>query len=402
MKKDIKYLKCVKCGRKYKTDEVEYVCPKCGNDGVLWFEYDYKDTYLQDEKEFIKKWKKIFPFEDLGGLNFRDLFPTPIYRNKNLSEYLKIQDLYFKDDTRNPSGSFKDRASIFVLKHAIELGYRHISLASTGNAASSMAAIGAAFGFSVYIFVPKTIPKPKLAQLIIYGANIIMVDGNYDLAYDLSIEVSREFNWYIRNTGFNPYTVEGKKTVSLEIIDEIGVPDFVFIPTGDGCILGGVYKGFYDANKMGLIDKMPRLVAVQSEGSSSIVKAFADGKRSPYKINANTLADSISVNYPRNGIMALNGLYDTNGVGIVVSDVEILEAQRILGNLAGIFTEPASSAAFAGLIKAKKEKIVKENDKVVVLLTGNGLKDISVVKVEKMRLFKQSGEIIDYMGKKEK
>ena len=395
---DVKYLKCVKCGRKYSLDEVTYTCPSCGGDGVLWFEYDYDHIEVGQTSDFIERWKGIFPFSDVSHLKFRELFPTPIYTNENISMELGLPFLYFKDDTRNPSGSFKDRASIFVLNHALEKGYREISLASTGNAASSMAAIGAAFGIKTYIFVPYTIPRPKLAQLIIYGAQVIMVEGNYDMAFDLSIEISKEFGWYIRNTGYNPYTVEGKKTVSLEIVDQIGLPDWVFVPTGDGCILGGVYKGFYDAYRLGKIDRMPKLVAVQAEGSASIVRAFREKKSIPEKVNAKTVADSISVDYPRNGIMALKGLYDTDGLGITVTDEEILEAQRILGRLGGIFAEPASSAAFSGVRKAKKEGIVKEKDKVVVLLTGNGLKDIDSVKTESINIFKDDKEIRKYFG----
>ncbi len=401
MKKDIKYLKCIKCGKKYNVDEIEYTCPSCGGDGVLWFEYDYSNIKVEDNKSFIEKWRGIFPFLKVESLKFRDLFPTPIYTSKNISSYLDMPFLYFKDDMRNPSGSFKDRASIFVINHAIEKGYKKISLASTGNAASSMAQIGAAFGVKTYIFVPHTIPKPKLAQLVVYGAEIIMINGNYDMAFDLSIKVSKEFGWYIRNTGFNPYTVEGKKTVSLEIIDKIGVPDWVFVPTGDGCILGGVYKGFYDAYKLGVIDKMPRLVAAQSEGSQSIVKAFREGKKIPEKVNAKTIADSISVDYPRNGIMALKGLYETNGLGVTVTDNEILEAQRFLGSVGGIFAEPASSCAFASLIKAKREGLIKRDDKVVILLTGNGLKDVSSVEIDHLKIFEGEDQIKEYFKKKE-
>ncbi len=401
MKKDVAYLKCIKCGERYSLDEVTYTCPKCGHDGVLWFEYQYEDIKIEKEESFLNKWAPVFPFETLDGLDFRNLSPSPIYKNDNLSRFLNVPELWFKDDTRNPSGSFKDRASLFVLKHALEKGYKKISLASTGNAASSMASIGAAFGIDTYIFVPYTIPKPKLAQLVIYGANIIMIEGNYDLAFDLSIDVSMKFGWYIRNTGFNPYTVEGKKTVSLEIFDQIELPDWVFVPTGDGCILGGVYKGFYDLHKLGLIEKMPHLVAVQAEGSASIVKAFEKRQLLPEKVNAKTIADSISVDYPRNGIMALEGLYKTNGLGIMVTDDEILNAQSILGRLGGIFAEPASSAAFAGLIKAKEKGIVQKDDRIVVLLTGNGLKDISSIKIDNIKTFKNLIEIEEYIKKEE-
>ncbi len=401
MKRDVAYLKCVKCGERYSLDEVTYTCPKCGHDGVLWFEYQYEDIKIEEKKSFLNKWAPIFPFETSDGLDFRNLFPSPIYKNDNLSRFLNIPELWFKDDTRNPSGSFKDRASLFVLKHALEKGYKKISLASTGNAASSMASIGAAFGIDTYIFVPHTIPKPKLAQLVVYGANIIMVEGNYDLAFDLSIGVSMKFGWYIRNTGFNPYTVEGKKTVSLEIFDQIELPDWVFVPTGDGCILGGVYKGFYDLYKLGLIEKMPHLVAVQAEGSASIVRSFEERQLLPEKVNAKTIADSISVDYPRNGIMALKGLYETDGLGITVTDDDILRAQAILGRLGGIFAEPASSAAFAGLIKAKEKGIVKEDERVVVLLTGNGLKDISSIRIDNIKTFKNLNEIEEYIKKEE-
>jgi threonine synthase len=290
-----------------------------------------------------------------------------------LKDELGMPGLYIMNDGGNPTGSFKDRASVLVSGFARQHGIDTIVLASTGNAGSSMAGIGAAAGQKIVLFLPEAAPPAKMIQALQYGATVYKVAGNYDMAYDLSLEYSEAFGGMNRNTAWNPMTMEGKKSVSLEIFAQMGeeAPDRVFVPTGDGCILGGVYKGFKDLLQFGLIKKMPRITAVQAEGSNALHRALKNGSFD-YKPSA-TVADSISVDIPRNGYTALRYLQQYGGDTVCVSDEQIVEAQAHLSSRSGLFTEPAGAAAWAGLLKCSEE--IGKNEKVVVLATGSGLKD---------------------------
>lgn len=379
------------CKKEYKPSEIQYTCTKCGTLGVLEINYKYK-SFQQKEKEIslslpirniensMWDFAAFLPIDDLKNIPPLKVGGTPLYRNKNLSEKLQIKDLYIKDDTVNPTSSLKDRASALVVKLALDKGVKAITCASTGNAASSLAGICASVGLKCYIFVPKTAPKAKITQLLMYGAEVFAVDGSYDDAFDLSIEATKKFGWYNRNTGYNPFTIEGKKTVSLEIAQYIisnglDIPYKVFVPVGDGCIISGVYKGFYDLIKIGVIKKIPQLIAVQAEGSNAIYLAMKRGDKIE-SIKPNTIADSIAVGRPRNGEMAISYIRESNGWVEVVSDKQILNAMSILAKKTGIFAEPAGATAFAGLLKMSREKRLRSDETVVVLVTGSGLKDI--------------------------
>lgn len=383
----IRNFRCVLCKTEYDPEEVQYTCSKCGTLGILEVNYDYRSfteaSYLDispDIKQGMWKYTNFLPID-----NFKNIAPlkvggTPLYINKALAKELQIKDLFIKDDTVNPTASLKDRASALVVKIALDKGVKAITCASTGNAASSLAGICASVGLKCYIFVPKTAPKAKIIQLLIYGAEVFAVDGSYDDAFDLSIEATNKFGWYNRNTGYNPFTIEGKKTVSLEIIKQIisnkfNIPDKILVPVGDGCIISGVYKGFYDLIKVGILKKMPQLIGVQAEGSNAIYLAMKRGDKIE-SIKPNTIADSISVGRPRNGEMAISHIRASNGFVELVPDEQILEAMRILARRTGIFAEPAGAAAFAGLLKMSREKRLKSDEIVVVLVTGSGLKDI--------------------------
>lgn len=382
--KKIKYLKCILCGSEYDEREVNYTCPKCGNDGILFVELDYenlnfKKENLKDRPNNILRYHELFPIENIQNSPPLNVGMTPLYKSKRLNDYLHLNNLFIKDDGRNPTASFKDRASYIVVKKAMELGYNTITTASTGNAASSLAGIAASVGIKTYIFVPENAPRAKIAQLLAFGANVFAVKGSYDDCFDLCIKASEEFGWYNRNTAFNPYTIEGKKSVSFEIWEQMNfeLPDKIFVSVGDGVIYSGVYKGFYDLYKLKLIDKMPQVIGVQAEGSSPIVKAFIEKKDRVEPINnPKTVADSICVGYPRNGNMALKLAKEYNGIFISVSDEEILSAIPLLGKLTGVFGEPAGVTPLAGLIKMKNEGKIDENEKIVLIISGNGLKDI--------------------------
>ncbi len=382
----ILHLKCVICGAIYNPDKIEYTCPTCGPLGVLEVHYDYariaqrisRVTLMNDHDATFLRYRALLPVSysqmevpslAIGG--------TPLYTVKRLRSHLGMGDLWLKDDSRNPSASLKDRASIIAVMLAEG---RTLACASTGNAASSLAVQAASVGLPCYIFVPYNAPRAKIVQLLMCGATVFAVQGSYDDAFDLCIEACNTFGWYNRNTGYNPYLVEGKKTVGLEIAEQLQwqVPDSILVPTGDGCIISGVYRGFEDFYRLGMINRIPRMIAVQAEGSPAIVRALeGDGIVRPYP--AQTIADGISVSLPRNGAMAVKVIRESGGFGITVSDEEILAAVKELASLTGVFAEPSGAACYAGLVRLLREGRVKRDERTVLLVTGSGLKSIDAV-----------------------
>jgi threonine synthase len=382
----IHHLQCVLCGTNYNPADVLYCCPSCGPLGVLAVHYDYEQIIphisraqlAADRDPTLWRYRALLPI----SYSHSDAPPlaiggTPLYPVKRLRDYLGMSKLWLKDDTRNPSASLKDRASII----AVVLAQGNtVACASTGNAASSLAVQAASLGLPCYIFVPQNAPRAKIIQLLMCGATVFSVDGSYDDTFDLCIEACNTFGWYNRNTGYNPYLVEGKKTVGLEIAEQLGwqAPDTILVPTGDGCIISGVYRGFEDLYRLGMIERMPRLIAVQAEGSPAIVRALeSDGVVRPYP--ANTVADGISVGLPRNGAMAVRHIRASNGFGITVSDAEILSAEKDLAMHTGVFAEPSGAASYAGLLRLLDDGRIARDERVVLLVTGSGLKSIDAV-----------------------
>ena len=286
-----------------------------------------------------------------------------------------MPNLSLKDDTQNPTASLKDRATAIALARSIENKAEVITCASTGNSASSLSGLGATIGAKIKIFVPENAPKAKVAQMLLYGAEVFKIKGSYDDAFNLSVKATEKFGWYNRNSGFNPYLSEGKKSVAFEICEQLmwHPPDAIVVPVGDGCIIGGVHKGLKDLTAIGVISKMPRLIAVQADGANSIVKAFESGNETGTAPGI-TIADGIAVSKPRDGVKALRAVKETNGYAISVSDEEILEAVRTLTNTAGVFVEPSAAATLAGLNKLLSNSVLSKDDRVVLLLTGHGLK----------------------------
>jgi len=381
---------CINCGAQYSEAQVTYLCPVCSESntpnippkGVLKTIYNYQESI----KEGIN-------FSELKQNNFLDLLPiktlkslpnlqignTPLYSIDKINKSKLLFNLFLKDDSQNPTYSFKDRASAIVSAYAKEKGHDTIVTASTGNAGSSLAGICAAQGQKAIILVTETAPIAKLTQILMYGAIIVPVKGTYDDAFDLSIKATEEFGWYNRNTAFNPLTIEGKKTVAYELFEQMNfaIADRIFVPVGDGVIISGVYKGFEDLLRLKIIDHMPTIVAVQSRKSDNLVRNIENAE---FKIQkSTTIADSISVDIPRNFYMAQKYLRDYKGEYISVSDEEILKASSTLSQHTGLFAEPAAAAAFAGFISYKNNKKLSENSNNVVLLTGSGLKDLQAV-----------------------
>ena len=374
--------RCTECGREYDIAPGTYLCPVCHRQqeperplrGVL--------EVVPPESAFRRFQESRDPF-DLLPVPRRyappvPLRPTPLWQPENLRRHLQVPQLFLKDDTGNPTGSLKDRASALVAAFARQHGIQEVVVASTGNAGSSMAGIGAAAGLKVTLFLPAQAPPAKLVQALQYGARVVPVQGSYDRAYDLSLAYSARTGALNRNTAYHPLTIEGKKTVALEIgLQMPRPPAHVFVPTGDGVILAGVYRGFQDLQRAGLLPRMPRVYAVQARGSNALARAFREGDFAP-PLEPQTLADSIAVGIPRNGYYALKLLRQHGGTVVEVSDDEILEAQRLLASRAGLFAEPAAAAALAGFLRMRAE--IPADEPVVLLITGNGLKDIEAAR----------------------
>lgn len=386
----INYLECSICGSQYDPNQIQYVCPKDGGnlDVILDYEkikaYTHPQDILTSTDASIWRYLPLLPVSAPGyeDTPLHRVGWTPVYRPQALAKSLGVRSLWIKDESPNPSASFKDRASALVLTKAKQESVKTVVVASTGNAGAATAAMAAAIGMHAVILAPKSAPPAKIAQLLVFGAQVILVDGNYDQAFDLSISASQEFGWYNRNTGYNPYTAEGKKTAAFEIWEQVlqHIPKnqtlTIFIPVGDGNIITGIHKGFKDLHALGWIEELPRLIGVQAEGSAAIFNAWQNNSDIIYPVNANTLADSISVNLPRDGYRALRAVQETSHCFLTVSNQEILNAIATLGKV-GIFAEPAGAAAFAGLEKALINQVVNRANPILVLNTGSGLKDIN-------------------------
>ncbi len=391
-------LRCLRCGREYAPGEVLYVCgcrPNVGSDlGTLDVVYDYPAlgeavdprALMGSTASHLWRWGPLLPV-DVGLLPPLPVGDTPLLHARRLGAPLGMVELWVKDDSRNPSASLKDRASAVAVALAQALGRDTVATASTGNAAAALAALSAAGGVPSVIFVPKAAPRAKIAQHLAYGSRVLAVDGSYDEAFDLCVSACEAFGWYNRNTGYNPFMTEGKKTVALEMAGQLAqarggeraflAPDAVLVPVGDGCIIGGVHKGFADLYRLGWIERMPRIYGVQSTRSSALYRAWRAGREIPEPVQATTRADSIGVNAPRDAVKALRAVRETGGAFLAVEDEAILQAILPLARQVGVFAEPAGAAAYAGLLQALDQGLVRPDETVVVLVTGSGLKDVA-------------------------
>ena len=382
-------LKCLICQDEFGPDEIAYVCPRHGDEGILDVVYDYaliNQTFTRRQLAASKhysmwRYKPLLPVDAAAEVPPLAVGWTPLLHAAALGQQQGVPDLWLKDDGRNPTASFKDRASALAVVKGRARRAKIITTASTGNAAAALAGLCASVGQRNVIFVPRTAPAAKTAQLLAYGSTVLLVEGTYDAAFELCLQAAAEFGWYNRNTGYNPMMSEGKKTAAFEICEQFDFepPDKIFVSVGDGCIIGGLHKGFKDLQALGWIEKMPQLMGVQAAGSAYLYQAWKNQEDVLTKppIQADTVADSISAGLPRDRLKAMAAVKESGGAFIKVNDEAILAAIPALAQTTGIFAEPAAAATYAGLLAAISQGLVSGEDKILLMITGNGLKDIA-------------------------
>ncbi len=374
---------CSTCGKRYRREEVRYLCPVCARDyrpglpllGVLSAQFNYAVIRRQFSKAkpdwnlFSTVEEEYFPPIPVGN--------TPFFHSVSLGRHFRLDDLWLKNDGLNPSASLKDRASFLVVAEANRLNEKTVVTASTGNAASALAAVCAAAGKRALIIVPERAPRAKLVQMVLYGATVVPVRGSYDDAFRLSLEYTAKYGGLNRNTAYHPLTIEGKKTVGLEIWqqNQWRVPDAIVVPVGDGVILSGVHKAFCDLRAVGLTAKLPRLVCVQARRSNAIHRYIQTGRCRPAR-RPQTIADSISVSVPANAHLARAAVRESGGFSVTVSDEEILESQQVLASRTGLLAEPAAAATVAALKHLRAARSLNRKAQIVLLITGLGLRDV--------------------------
>jgi threonine synthase len=385
---------CIACSLTQTKNFDGFLCPSCG--GNLDISYDYAEVAKQIEHNFLQRSHDLFGFAPLLPLKqSRADFPlrvgsTPLYPVRRLGGLQGLNNLYLKDDTLNPSASLKDRASAVAIGRALDIGAGVVSVASTGNAGSSLACLAAATGLDAVVFVPASAPVAKLTQMLAFGARVLAVQGTYDDAYDLCLAASSEFGWFNRSTGYNAFTREGKKTCAYEIWQDLDgqVPDRVVVSTGDGNTLSAIWKGWCDLKAVGLIDRLPKIDCVQSQASAAIsntVRQIRTGNEIEVnwstlvvqEVKASTVADSISVDQPRDGLAAVKAIIESGGEVVTVADQEILAAIPEMARTTGIFPEPAAAAPWAGVKQLVQKEQISADETVVCVVSGSGLKDIS-------------------------
>ncbi len=358
--------RCIACADIQTADFAGFTCPSCGNN--LDISYDYTAIAPEVARGFgenaagIFRYAALLPVSDVGGG-----FPLP----------------------QNPSASIKDRATAVVLQRGVDIGATAVSVASTGNAGSSTACLAAALGLQAIVFVPESAPEAKLTQALSYGATVLAVRGSYDDAFDLCLKASDEFGWFNRSTGYNPFTREGKKTCAYEIWEGLGrIPDRIVVPTGDGNLLSGIWKGWRDLQAIGLIDRLPKIDCAQSDASAAICdtvrrirkEANAEPDWSSIRmerVTATTVADSISVDRPRDGLAAVQGIIQSGGEAVKLPDDEILAAIAEMARMSGVFAEPAAAAPWAAVKQLARDGMINADELIVCVVSGSGLKDIA-------------------------
>ncbi|RJQ16112.1 MAG: threonine synthase [Nitrospiraceae bacterium] len=374
-------LKCRECGREYPVDAI-YVCEFCF--GPLEVAYDYEGIKriltrdrITSRPQNLWRYKELLPIdgEPTSGLNSGF---TPLVRADKLARVIGVKELYIKDDTvTHPTLSFKDRVVAVALSKAREFGFDTVACASTGNLAHSVSAHGAAGGFKRFIFIPASLERSKIVASLVYGPNLIAVDGNYDDVNRLCSEIANKYRWAFVNINIRPFYAEGSKTQGYEILEQLGwkAPDAVVVPSASGSLLTKIWKSFKEFKQLGLIDELnTKVFSAQATGCSPIITAIKSGVDVIKPVKPDTIAKSLAIGNPADGYYATNVVRESGGFGEDVSDPEIVDAIRLLAGTEGIFAETAGGVTLASAIKLIKEGYIKEDDLTVLCITGNGLK----------------------------
>lgn len=382
-------LECINCGSIYDPDEVLYFCKEC--EDFLNVKYDYESmnevldrNRWQDRKISVWKYSELLPINDLSRIVSLEEGGTGLHYCRRLAKNFGLDGLYVKNEGENPTGSFKDRGMTIGVSRAVEIGIKKVACASTGNTSASLAAYAAKAGLECNIFVPSgKVATGKMAQAIIHDARITQVEGYFDDALNMVINLTKSnSDLYILNS-INPYRLEGQKTIAYEIWEQLNesVPERVVLPVGNAGNISAIWKGFLELKELGLANNLPKMTGIQAEGSAPIAEAFKTGKDTIEPIsNPETIATAIRIGSPVNWKRALRAVKNSGGLMDIVTDQEILEAQRLLAKYDGLFVEPASAAGIAGLKKLVNEGIIDRSEKIVCVTTGHGLKDPEIVR----------------------
>jgi len=361
---------CVDCNLNIDELDSHTKCSKCG--GVLDVEYDYEYLLTKKPKDF----RGFLPLKDVKSLVTLKEGNTPLYKVQALGEKHGLANLYVKNEGANPTGVFKDRGSSLEITKALEAGAKALIIASSGNMAASCTAYASKAGLKIYVLVPEDTPVGKLSQILSYGAHVIKIKGNYSECVEISEQIAKDHNLY--QVGDYVFRREGQKLLAYEVVEQMEKHklDAVIVSTGAGTHIAGLWKGFVECGKMGLIKKLPKMFVVQPDGCAVLVQAF-EKKKEKYSRwdKANTICSAVAVTDPVDGNLALEAVYESGGAAVAVSDKEALNAQKELASLEGIFTEPSSALAIAAVRSLKRRKLISLKEHIVCIATGNGLKD---------------------------
>lgn len=377
-------LECIECGAKFKINERFYTCPKCG--GLLEVEFEPSELKrrldrkrMKSEPPSVWKYRAFMPVLDESKIVSLDEGGTPLYRCDRLAKEVGVRELYVKFEGANPTGSFKDRGMTVGVTKALEFGVKTVACASTGNTSASLAAYAARAGLRCVVLLPKgKVALGKLAQTMVYGADVVAVKGNFDEAQAIVRRICDEHKDVYLLNSLNPFRPQGQKSIGFEIADQLGwkVPDRIVVPMGNCANIWAIYKGFFELDMVGLTDGIPKMTGIQAEGSMPIVDAIKRGlDRFEPTEKPETIATAIRIGNPVNGPKAIRAIRASGGTAEAVSDDEIVEAQKLLARLEGIGVEPASASTVAGLKKLVSQGTVKRDECVVCVTTGHLLKD---------------------------
>jgi len=374
---------CLRCGRAYGLLKSALWCPECGMEGILDIRYDYDSLGKvltparlgQAASRAQWRYLPLLPVRGLKRVPPLEVGGTPLYDAANLAETVGMDRIWLKDESKNPTGSVEDRATAIAVARAREDNYAQLTCGATGSAALSSAAFCAAAGLRTTLFVSHEADESYVAQLLLLGSEVFVVEGGREDAVQLSLRCAEEYGWYNRNRAVNPFLVEGMKTVAYELGEQLQwqVPDWVVVPVGEGSTIGALWKGFREMRKMGWINRLPRMVGVQAQGASPVFSAWRENGE-PRAVRAETIAESLAVGAPRDWRRAVAAVRESNGLMVAVSDREILQAMHLLGERSGILAEPGSAATLAGLVSLLRSRQIPRKSSAVLLIAESGLR----------------------------